>query len=136
MTEIDTLLGQVMPAGEAAVGAYGVGVLTRTEDEAAGATVRLGQRLPARILHRGTDAVSVEVGVTDLAGRGEDPDVRAALRRQIKRALRDDPQFADELSAMLPERPAPQATGARSVSVTDNTGIISVGDGATNIQYL
>ncbi|SHN33330.1 hypothetical protein SAMN05216268_1392 [Streptomyces yunnanensis] len=135
LAEIDTLLDQIMPAVEAAAGAYGVGVLTRAEDEAAGATVRLGQRLLARILQRGTDAASVEATVTDLAGRGEDPDARAALRRQIERALRDDPRFAGELSAMLPERPAAQGTGARSVSVTDNTGIISTGDGATNTLF-
>lgn len=134
MAEIDTLLGQIVPAVEAAVGAYGVGVLTRAEDEAAGATVRLGQRLLARILHRGTNTASVEAAVTDLAGRGEDPDVLATLRWQIKKVLRDDPQFADELSATLPERPAVQATGTRSAAVgRDNNGIISIGEGATNI---
>ncbi|MGW1835214.1 hypothetical protein [Streptomyces sp. NPDC002067] len=135
MTEIDTLLGHVVPAVEAAVGAYGVGVLTRAEDEAAGATVRLGQRLLARILHRDTDTGSVKGAVTDLAGRGEDPNAQAALREQIGKALRDNPKFADELSRMLPKPPDTQVPGARSVSVTDNAGIISMGDNSMIIQY-
>ncbi|GGU75109.1 hypothetical protein GCM10010211_46360 [Streptomyces albospinus] len=136
MVEIDTVLGQVVPAVEAAVGAYGVGVLTRAEDEAAGATVRLGQRLLARILHRGTDTASIEAAVTDLAESSEDPDVLNALRWQIKKVLRDDPQFAEELSATLPERPAVQASGKGSVAVgRDNNGIISTGEGARNILH-
>lgn len=134
MADIDTLLGQVVPAVEAAVGAYGVGVLTRAEDEAAGETVRLGQRLLARILHRGANTASVEAAVIDLAGTDEDPDALAALRLQIKKALRGDPQFAAELSAILPERPAAQATGTRSVAVGgNNEGNISTGDGAMMI---
>ncbi|MDF3300179.1 hypothetical protein [Streptomyces tropicalis] len=133
MAEIDILLGQIMPVVEAAAGAYGVGVLTRAEDEAAGATVRLGQRLLARILHRDTNTASIEAAVTDLAESSEDPDVLSALRWQIKKVLRDDPQLAGELSAMLTERPAVQATGTRSVAVgRDNTGIISTGEGARN----
>ncbi|MGW7252654.1 hypothetical protein [Streptomyces sp. NPDC054834] len=135
MVDVDTLLRQIVPAVEAAVGAYGVGVLTRAEDEAAGETVRLGQRLLAHILRRGANAASVEAAVTDLAGTNEDPDALAALRLQIKKALRDDPLFAAELSAILPERPAVQATGTRSVAIGgDNEGIVSTGDGAKIIS--
>ncbi|AJC60578.1 hypothetical protein [Streptomyces sp. 769] len=64
MTEIGPLLVQIVPAAEAAAGAYGVGVPARAEN------------------------------------------ARAA-----------------------------QATGARSVSLTDDAGIIATGDGATNIRY-
>ncbi|WEB44393.1 hypothetical protein MOV08_37260 [Streptomyces yunnanensis] len=64
MTEIGPLLGQIVPAAEAAAGAYGVGVPTRAENAQAA-----------------------------------------------------------------------QATGARSVSLTDDAGIIATGDGATNIRY-
>ncbi|MGW0994708.1 hypothetical protein [Streptomyces sp. NPDC002520] len=135
MVDVDTLLGQIVPAVEAAVGAYGVSVLTRAEDEAAQETVRLGQRLLARILHRGTNTESVEAAVTDLAEMREDRDALSALRLQIKKAMGDDPQFAAELSAMLPERPAVQATGPRAVAVGgSNSGIISTGDGARIIS--
>jgi hypothetical protein len=132
MTDIDALLGQIVPAVEAAVGAYGVGVLTRVEDQAADETVRLGQRLLARILRRDASAAPVEAAVVDLAESGEDEDAQGALRLQIRKALRDDPQFAAELSAMLPERPAVWAGGKGSVAVGgNNQGNISTGDGAT-----
>lgn len=61
-----------------AVAAYGVGVLSRAEDEAAGATVRLGQRLLARILHRASDPASVQAAVTDLAA-GPETELRNLL---------------------------------------------------------
>ena len=72
MLEIDALLDQIVPAAEAAVVAYGVSVLTRAQDETAGATVRLGQRLLARILNRGADADPVRATVTSLADAGAD----------------------------------------------------------------
>ncbi|TKA02910.1 hypothetical protein FCI23_38265 [Actinacidiphila oryziradicis] len=130
-----TALGELVPAVGAAVSAYGVGVLTRAEDEAAGATVRLGQRLLARILQRTGDRTPIGAAVTDLAEAIEDPDAMAAPRLQIKKLLTGDPELAIELSALLPERSPVQATGMRSVAVGgDNPGIASTGDGATNIQ--
>ncbi|MBT2391773.1 hypothetical protein J7E87_20630 [Streptomyces sp. ISL-1] len=142
MLEIDTLLDQIVPAAEAAVVAYGVSVLTRAQDETAGATVRLGQRLLARILNRGADADAdpVRVTVTSLADAGADRDMlalrRAELRIALREVLRDSPGLADELSAMLPERPAVQADAERSVALAgNNSGIISTGDGAKNTLH-
>ncbi|MEU4493619.1 hypothetical protein AB0F96_09190, partial [Streptomyces sp. NPDC023998] len=91
MTEIDLLLGQIVPAVAAAVGAYGVSVLTRAEDEAAGATVRLGQRLLARILNRGVDADPVRASVTSLAyaDAGADRDMLALRRAELRIVLRE-----------------------------------------------
>ncbi len=131
MPEVDVLLGEIVPAVSAAVSAYGAGVLTRAEDEAAGATVRLGQRLLDRILHRSADPAPVRTAVKDLAAAADDPDALAALRLQIKKVLTSDSVLAAEMSALLPA----QAVGSRSVAVVgDNTGIISTGDGATNVQ--
>ncbi|MFH9969610.1 hypothetical protein ACH4PR_51765 [Streptomyces mirabilis] len=142
MLEIDALLDQIVPAAEAAVAAYGMSVLTRTQDETAGATVRLGQRLLARILNRGADADAdpVRVTVTSLADAGADRDMlalrRAELRLALRDALRDSPSLAHELSALLPERPAVQADGERSVALAgNNSGIISTGDGAKNTLH-
>ncbi|MFK4221555.1 hypothetical protein [Streptomyces sp. NPDC019890] len=142
MLEIDALLDQIVPAAEAAVAAYGVSVLTRAQDETAGATVRLGQRLLARILNRGADADPVRVSVTSLADAdaGADRDMlalrRAELRIALREALRDSPGLADELSALLPERPVVQADGERSVALAgNNSGIISTGDGAKNTLH-
>ncbi|MFK0295105.1 hypothetical protein ACIQU6_32180 [Streptomyces sp. NPDC090442] len=68
MAEIDTLLGRILPAVEAAAGAYGVGMLARAESEATRATVRSEQRPLAPTLHRGTDAHSVSASATGNAG--------------------------------------------------------------------
>jgi hypothetical protein len=135
--EIDALLDQIVPAAEAAAVAYGMNVLTMAQDEAAGATVRQGQRLLARVLRRGPEADPVRVTVAGLADVGADRDMlalrRAELRIALRDALRDSPGLADELSALLPERPAVQAVGERSVAVAgDNNGTISTGDGAKN----
>ncbi|MEE1736848.1 hypothetical protein [Streptomyces sp. BE147] len=140
MLEIDGLLDQIVPAAEAAVVAYGVGVLTTARDETAGATVRLGQRLLARVMNRGANADAVEASVTGLAEAGEDRDVyglrRMELRIALRDALREHPGLADELSALLPEGPAAQAGGERSVAVAGNSsGIISTGDGAHNTLH-
>ena len=117
MPEMDLLLGQIVPAVAAAVGACGVSVLTRAEDEAAGATVRLGQRLLARILHRSADADPVRAAVTNLADAAPNTlaSRRIELRDALQEVLRDTPELAGELSALLRERPAVQAGGAHSV---------------------
>jgi hypothetical protein len=133
--EIDALLDQIVPAAEAAAVAYGMNVLARAQDETAGATVRLGQRLLTRVLHRGPEVDPVRVGVAGLADAGEDRHVlalrRAELTIALRNALRDSPGLADELSALLPERPSVQAAGERSVAIGgDNYGRIYTGDGA------
>ncbi|WP_369359986.1 hypothetical protein [Streptomyces sp. cg2] len=133
--DINSLLGEVVPAIGAAVGAYGVAVLNRAEEQAADATVHLGQRLLDRILHRTPDATPIEGAVTDLAGAVDDPDALAALRFQIRRVLAADPALATELAALLPEEPAVPGGGPRSVTVGgDVSGIVSTGDDAVNIQ--
>ena len=138
MPEMDLLLGQIVPAVAAAVGACGVSVLTRAEDEAAGATVRLGQRLLDRILHRSADADPVRAAVTNLADAAPNTlaSRRIELRDALQEVLRDTPELAAELSALLRERPAVQAGGAHSVALGgDNSGIISTGEGATNTLH-
>ncbi|MFC4497639.1 hypothetical protein ACFPA8_26265 [Streptomyces ovatisporus] len=135
MSDINSLLSHAVPAVGAAVSAYGAGVLTRAEDEAAMATVRLGQRLLDRILRRTPDPAPIEAAVTDLAETGEDSDALAALRFQIRKALLADPSLMAEVAALLPERPEARAEGERSVAVAgDMAGIVSTGDGATNVQ--
>jgi hypothetical protein len=135
MSDISSLLDHAVPAVGAAVSAYGVAVLTRAEDEAAQATVQMGQRLLDRVLRRTPDRAPIEAAVTDLAATADDPDALAALRLQIKKALLADPSLVAELAALLPERPAPRADGPRAVAVAgDMPGIVSTGDGATNVQ--
>ncbi|WP_336051673.1 hypothetical protein [Streptomyces sp. CA2R101] len=135
MSDINALVGQIVPAVGAAVGAYGVSVLNRAEDQAADATVRLGQRLLDRILRRTPDRAPIEAAVTDLAATAGDPDALAALRLRLRGVLAENPSLAAELAALLPEPPAAQADGARSVAVSGSVpGIVSTGDAAINIQ--
>lgn len=136
MSEIDVVVGQIVPVIGAAVGAYGVAVLNRTEDAAASATVRLGQRLLALILRRAGKSGPIEAAVSDLAvSPAGDPDAMEALRLQIREVLARDEVLVAELAALLTRRPGASATGPRSVAVTgDNSGIISTGDNAQNIQ--
>ncbi|WP_406398348.1 hypothetical protein OH805_05265 [Streptomyces sp. NBC_00879] len=87
------------------------------------------QRLLARILNRDADPDAdpdpVPVTATSVADTGAD-----------REALSDSPSLADEHSALLPERPAAQADGERSVAVAgNNSGIISTGDGAKNTLH-
>ncbi|MFE4519703.1 hypothetical protein ACFRMQ_36650 [Kitasatospora sp. NPDC056783] len=132
MLEMDALLGQVVPAVSAAVGAYGTGVLDRAEDEAADATIRLGQRLLNRILRRSPQHEPVVAAVTDLAESADDPDTLVVLRRQLRRLLTNDTALARELAALLP---TVDASGERSIAVGGaNSGIVSSGDDAVNIQ--
>ncbi|MFE4016819.1 hypothetical protein ACFXPZ_05185 [Streptomyces sp. NPDC059101] len=135
MSNVEVMLGQIVPAAGAAVAVYGAAVLQRVEDEAAGATVRLGQRLLARIRGGAADPTAIDGAVTDLAADPDDPDALAALRLQIRRALAADPALVDEIAALLPVSGPAQSSGAGSVAVSGNvSGIVSTGDGAMNIQ--
>jgi hypothetical protein len=130
MPEVEVLVGQVVPAISAAVGAYGVGVLSRVQDAAADGTVGLGRRLLARLLGVAAEPGRLEGAVEDLAAAEEDdPDAVAALRLQVRRILLEHPELAAELAGMLPAGPQAHATGTRSVAVAgDNTAPITTGD--------
>ncbi|MGX1757938.1 NACHT domain-containing protein [Streptomyces lydicus] len=140
MLDTTALLDQIVPAAEAAAAAYGASVLTRTQDEAANATVRLGQRLIRRLLNHDADTAPdsdpVRTAVVRLAEAGADPDLlalhRAELRIALRTALTEAPDLAKELSALLPASPPPPAAhaeGERSVAVgRDNHAPIYTGD--------
>lgn len=125
VSDVEVLVGQVVPAIGTAVAAYGAGVLTRAEDEAAGATVRLGQRLLARVLHRASDPASVRAAVTDLAAGPEDVDAQGALRLQIRKALVGDAELVTELASLLPARA--EASGEHANAVAGDVSISTSG---------
>ncbi len=127
-----TVAAEVVPYVTAAASAYGVGVLTRAQDAAAEATVGLGHRVLARILHREASRPAIESAVTDLAHDPTDEDFQATLRAQIKKALREDPELTRELTAMLNAAgPTINASGTRSIATQTNSGIANTGDNAT-----
>ncbi|OIJ63943.1 hypothetical protein [Streptomyces mangrovisoli] len=128
------LVGQAVTVISAATTAYGARVLTQSEELAAQGTVRLGQRLVARLLRRGRHT-AVESAVRDLAEAApeEREDARAALRLHLGRALREDPELRAELASLLAGGAHAQGAGAVVVSGS-NEGIVSTGDNAINIQ--
>lgn len=127
-----SVVDAVIPSVTAAVAAYGTKVLVRAEDAAAGETVRLGQRVLARLRRNEDVQPHIDVAVKDLANALDDEDFLGALRAQIKKALAEDPDLASDVEKLLTGSPVTaQATGARSVAVTYNDGVISTGDNAT-----
>ena len=128
-----SVLDAVMASLTAAVGTYGQGVLTRGEDAAAEGTVRLGQRLLARLRRGDATRDRVDAAVADLAGNPDDEDFLVALRAQVKKALQADPDLGADLEDLVKSGGAVHnASGVRSVAAGPNSGIISTGDGATN----
>ncbi|MEV4558743.1 hypothetical protein AB0K51_17365 [Kitasatospora sp. NPDC049285] len=119
-TEIVQLVEQAGPYLASALSAYGGAVLTRAEDAAVDASADLGQRILQAVWRRRPAAAraAIEDAVQD-AAEDTDPDA-AALRRQVKRALREDPELLGEIAALLP-RPVPgsvtiTASGSHSIA--------------------
>jgi hypothetical protein len=131
---IDDLITQIGPLATAAVAKWGESALTKASDTAATESVKLGQRLLARLFSRAKAKEPLKAAVTDLADAIDDPDFQAALRAQIKKILREDAELATELAAMLAADPSVRAGDRAIVIGGDNTGIASSGDGAINIQ--
>lgn len=136
MSELEAVLADALPMMSAAVGAYGAGVLSRVEDAAADATVGLGRRLLHRVWHRSAQPEALQGAVAELAQAPADPDALAGLRLQLRKVLAQDSQLLAEIAGMLPARGAvATASGERSVAVGgNNSGIVSTGDGAVNVQ--
>ncbi|MCX4973191.1 hypothetical protein [Streptomyces sp. NBC_00620] len=133
--EIVQLVGQAGPYLTTAVGAYGVAVLTRAEDAAVDATANLGRRMLQAVWRR-RDAqgrAELEAAVQDTAEAPGDEDAAAALRQQIKRALREDAELLAELTRILPaggETVHVTASGERSIAAK-TIGTAVTGDNTT-----
>ncbi|MFF4542496.1 hypothetical protein [Streptomyces aureus] len=101
--ELDAFMTVAGPAVTAAAAAYGGAVLTRAEEAAADATVGLGQRIINAVWRRRDMQQRAELeACLDDATRPGDEDAMGALRHQIRRALRSDPELLAELAALLP----------------------------------
>lgn len=128
--EIAALMGQAYPYLTAALGAYGGAVLTRAEDAAVDASANLGRRILHTVWRRrgGAERPVLESAVHDAAEDPEDADAAAALRQQVKRALRDDADLFRELVGLLPE---PSATVTITASGTRAIAAHSIGTAIT-----
>jgi hypothetical protein len=91
----------VMPFATLAIDAYGVSVLARTRESAAGTPVALGTRVLQRVFGRGDAHTRALI---ERAARATG-DGREALRSAIVAAFRDDPILGPEVAAMLLRAP-------------------------------
>ncbi|MFJ3310883.1 hypothetical protein ACIPSA_49715 [Streptomyces sp. NPDC086549] len=134
-TEIVQLVEQAGPYLTTAVSAYGAAVFTRAESAAVDATANLGRRILQAVWHR-RDAqgrAELEAAVQDAAEAPEDADAAAAVRQQIKRALREDAELLAELARILPaagETVNVTASGERSIAAK-TIGTAVTGDNTT-----
>ncbi|MER6530604.1 hypothetical protein [Streptomyces sp. NPDC001508] len=132
--EIVQFMGQAGPYLTAALGAYGTGVLTRAEDAAVEATANVGRRM-LRAVWRSRDEqgrAELETAVQDAAeeaGDAEAADAAAALRRQIRRTVREDAGLLRELAALLPAGGPVTVTASGERSIAARTiGTAVTGD--------
>ncbi|MFE5908667.1 hypothetical protein ACFQ6B_06210 [Streptomyces wedmorensis] len=133
-TEIVQFVEQAGPYLSAALGAYGAGVLARAEDAAVGATANAGRSILHAVWRRRSAAgrPELEAAVREAAEEPGDADAAAALRQQIKRALREDPQLLAELAAQLPAAGSVTITASGERSIAAQTiGTAVTGDNAT-----
>ncbi|NGO15321.1 hypothetical protein G5C60_49015 [Streptomyces sp. HC44] len=135
--EIVQFMGQAGPYLTAALGAYGAGVLTRTENAAVEATANVGRRMLQAVWRRRDEQgrAELEAAVQDAAdeSESEDDDAAAALRQQIKRAVREDAELLRELAELLPAAGGPvtvTASGERSIAA-QRIGTAITGDNTT-----
>ncbi|MFD3474001.1 hypothetical protein [Streptomyces sp. NPDC058695] len=118
-----------------AVSAYGAAVLTRAESAAVDGTANVGRRILQTVWHRRDELgrADLEAAVRDVDEAPDDEDAAAALRQQIKRALREDADLLDELSKLLPaggETVNVTASGERAIAAKSIT-YAATGDNAT-----
>jgi hypothetical protein len=85
----------------------------------------------AALEHRFHDRPAAEEVLNDLKTTPQDPDTRAALRRQLKKILTADPQFLKELVQLLEEAQAESSEAVHYVTITlRGSGAIAQGPGA------
>ncbi|MFE8953906.1 hypothetical protein ACPCIZ_03820 [Streptomyces cellulosae] len=126
---------QVGPYLTTAVSAYGVAVFARAESAAVDATANLGRRILQAVWRRRDEQgrAELETAVKDAAEAPEDEDAAAAVRQQVKRALREDAELLAELARILPaagETVNVTASGERSIAAK-TVGTAVTGDNTT-----
>ncbi|MEV5415134.1 hypothetical protein [Streptomyces albogriseolus] len=129
------LAEQVGPYLTTAVSAYGVAVFARAESAAVDATANLGRRILQAVWRRRDEQgrAELEAAVQDAAEAPEDEDAAAAVRQQVKRAMREDAELLAELARILPvagETVNVTASGERSIAAK-TIGTAVTGDNTT-----
>jgi hypothetical protein len=85
--DIATVAAEVTPAAAAALGAYGVAVLSKAKDDLADATVGAGRRVLQRIFGRRAEGDELPAVLAEVVENPGDEDYLGALRLAIRKAL-------------------------------------------------
>ncbi|WP_327090737.1 hypothetical protein OIE66_08965 [Nonomuraea sp. NBC_01738] len=126
--DVEVITGQLMPYITAAAAGYGSAVLSKAEENAADATVGLGQRILRRIFGGAAGEADTEA-MDDLAAAPDDEDLRTALRVRVRKALLGQPELAEEVAGMLGQAGVTvTASGERSVAAQHISGVVITGD--------
>lgn len=128
--EIAELVNETTPFVTAAIAAYGGAVLSRAETAAADATANVGRRILQAVWQRSNQS-ELDLALQEAADDPNDPDTLGALRHQIKRVLRENPDLTAEIASMLPPRNTHvevSATGDRSIAAQNISGFAITGD--------
>ncbi|MFB7560854.1 hypothetical protein [Streptomyces brevispora] len=132
--EIVQVLDQAEPYVTAALAAYGGAVLSRVEGMTADATASLGRQILSVIWRRSDQRRQAGLleAAQEAAQDQADADASAALRQQIKMALREDADLLRDIAGLLPPS-APvtvTASGPRSIAAQSISGVATTGDRA------
>ena len=135
MVDVGAMLDAAWPYLTAVFRGYGSALVARVSDEGADATadatVFLGRRLWRRLFGSASGAAVQEAAV-EAVEHPDDADYLAGLRLQMKKVLAADPAVAGAFADLLRAGGAGiVASGARSVAVRTNSGIIATGDSTT-----
>jgi hypothetical protein len=93
---------------------YGRAVLAKAWDDVADATIKSGVRLLQRIFGRRPDGGALPEVVAEVVENPGDADMVVQLRLAIRRALKEDPELAKEVAAIVAEA-APRTTVTQQV---------------------
>ncbi len=135
VSDLVSLVADMSPYVIAAVEADGRVVLaTAATDEAADTTVQLGRRILQRVFRTHGQAEQPPQAIIDLAVEPHDPDLQAALRVEIRRAVAGDPQLAQDVRQMLADVPSVGVTASaeRSIATPTASDVVASGDAATS----
>jgi hypothetical protein len=99
--DVATLVADATPYVTAAVGAYGGAVLAKVRDDAADATVGVGQRLLQRVFGRRTAGEPLPAPLAALAADPGDADALGLARWAMRQALEADAAMLEEVKSML-----------------------------------
>lgn len=89
---------------------------------------KIGEKMVDALERRFQGKVVAETALKDMKEEPQDPDNQAALRKEIKRVLREDSSFQSELTSLLKE--AQETAPETYRAVVRGSGAVAQGEGA------